>query len=372
MQNYDVIIAGAGPAGLSIARELAPSGLKVLLLDTKPKAESLKYYTCGSFIDPELYGIPKDVLNPLSQSAFCSTNCQVVKKGIAYIVDKRKLLRFLEAEAKKNQNCTIKYGTGIRKVIANRDGVDHLMLDSGNEVKAKVYVDCTGIARAICKKVGIKPLKQYVAFGIEYLVKLKGDSHTADLFVGSRLKGGYGWLFPLNSKQAIVGFGTLDKEDFGDAEPRLKAMWQIQRVNQRSSPKPLEKHKGVSITGIQRHIAEKNVICIGDSALQATPIVGEGIRPIMEASRLAAKSVVDAVKNNDLGLLKNYQDSWSKRYYSKYFYSTVTQRLLRRWSTDDSIMDRGTRRLGKLSDEDCNKLIKGDITLGLIVKSLLK
>src|SRR5258708_39425551 len=47
---YDVIIAGAGPAGSSAAIHLAQAGLSVLLVEQKgfPRAK-----VCGEFISPE-------------------------------------------------------------------------------------------------------------------------------------------------------------------------------------------------------------------------------------------------------------------------------------------------------------------------------
>ncbi len=36
MQSYDVVIVGAGPAGLSCASKLAKSKMKVLLLEQNP------------------------------------------------------------------------------------------------------------------------------------------------------------------------------------------------------------------------------------------------------------------------------------------------------------------------------------------------
>ena len=48
--NYDVIIAGGGPAGASAAIHLAHGGVRVLLLEQKkfPRAK-----LCGEFISPE-------------------------------------------------------------------------------------------------------------------------------------------------------------------------------------------------------------------------------------------------------------------------------------------------------------------------------
>src|SRR5688572_28253419 len=48
--NYDVIIAGGGPAGASAAIHLARGGMRVLLIEQKkfPRAK-----LCGEFISPE-------------------------------------------------------------------------------------------------------------------------------------------------------------------------------------------------------------------------------------------------------------------------------------------------------------------------------
>src|SRR5918999_3908035 len=48
--NYDVIIAGGGPAGASAAIHLARGGVRVLLIEQKkfPRAK-----LCGEFISPE-------------------------------------------------------------------------------------------------------------------------------------------------------------------------------------------------------------------------------------------------------------------------------------------------------------------------------
>ena len=43
---YDVVIAGAGPAGASAAYELAGQGASVLMLDAK---KFPRYKTCGGF-----------------------------------------------------------------------------------------------------------------------------------------------------------------------------------------------------------------------------------------------------------------------------------------------------------------------------------
>ncbi|HEX5889449.1 MAG TPA: FAD-dependent oxidoreductase, partial [Pyrinomonadaceae bacterium] len=78
--QYDVIIAGAGPAGSSAAIHLATRGLKVLLVEQKkfPRPK-----LCGEFISPECedhfekLGVARSIIcsdpAPISETVFYSS-----------------------------------------------------------------------------------------------------------------------------------------------------------------------------------------------------------------------------------------------------------------------------------------------------------
>lgn len=372
MENYDVVIAGAGPAGLSLARELNNSGLSILVLDMKSSAEDLGYHTCGSFINLKEFGLPKSIANPIYKNTFSSENAYFEKKGIAYILDKGKLLAFLEREAKKNPRCKITYNLRIAKVNTGKEGVEHIVLGDGKKIKGRIYVDCTGYNRIISSKVGIRPIAQHIALGREYLVPLKKGEHVSELFVGKSLKGGYGWIFPLSKKRVIVGFGTLNKRLFPMVETYLRDMWKLKKVSERCQLKPLRRESGISATGIQTRLVRKNVACLGDSALQATPIVGEGVRPIMAASRLLALAIAESFATDDIRQLQSYERKWKSLYGSRYFNSAMLQRIIRGGSSHDFLMDMGTRWLGKLPSEKVIQLMSGDITSASLAKAILR
>jgi len=80
MEDYDLIIVGAGPAGLCLASELSDSNLKILVLDKKKNAEDVHYNTSGSFIDPNEWNLPSDILNPINKICFFSSNAVAEKK----------------------------------------------------------------------------------------------------------------------------------------------------------------------------------------------------------------------------------------------------------------------------------------------------
>jgi digeranylgeranylglycerophospholipid reductase len=281
------------------------------------------------------------------------------------------LLRYLERDAKARGNVIVEYLAIIDYIEFTATGVASVSYRQNAKRRTAtgtIFADCSGMGVVLSKR-AIVPLRPTLAVGIEYLVPLKREPHTIDLFVDSELKGGYGWIFPLNSKTAIVGFGTLCEDSFKDIESSLQKMWQIPRVSERCALKPSRRDISVLRTGKPlKRFSAGNVVVIGDAAIQANPLAGEGIRFVMDAARTAAKSIRAALRTHDLGKLQEYDHAWSKKYRRKYLLAERLQRAIKRWSNDDKKLDAGVRVLARLPDETFARLLSGDINYLLLAK----
>ena len=367
MADYDLIIVGAGPAGLCLASELADSNLKILLLDKKKNAEDVQYNTSGSFIDPEEWQLPSDILNPIDKMYFTSRNEQAIKKVRGYTINRKKLLTFFENKARQNKNFEIKYNSLVQKFDSNK------LFYSGGEATAKIYVDCSGISAIIGSKLGVVPRKPVIAVGMEYQVPYQGEKNEADLLVSSQLKGGYGWVFSNDDQTAIVGYGTFLPEHFVKVEKYLKSLWQIERVAKRCELRPLEKKTAVLRTGSPiKNFIYQNLMVLGDSSLQANPIVGEGVRFVMDSARMAAGYIRQTIKNNNLDLLNGYNNQWRKKYYRQYKLAFKIQQKLKTITADDKKLDFGTRTVSKMSDKSFERLLKGELNYPFLAKIALR
>ena len=376
MKKYDLIIVGAGPAGLSLARELAQTNYHILILDEKKNAGDVRYDTAGSFIDIKNWGLPKDVVHPIRSGYFFSKNTCVYQKGEAKIIRRTKLLRFLEQEALVNQNLEIKYHSLIGKISSGErviTSVVYVHEGKEQEVIARLFVDCSGVSAILGKEIGLVSHRFPEALGFEYVVPLKCEGETIDLFVGRDLPGGYGWIFPISEKEAIIGYGTLDKKYFPQAEKILDSMWQLPRVQKRCVFKDQKKNTGILRTSNPlKRFTLKNVMLIGDTAYQANPLVGEGIRFVMDASRMAAKAISQSLEQNDLALLRLYDEEWVQKYYKQYKIAYLIQRLLVFATKYDWLLDLGTSCLQKLSSAECMRLMKADLDYPFLFKILWK
>ncbi len=112
-------------------------------MDKKKNAEDVQYNTSGSFIKPKEWNIPNRILNPINKVYFSSKNEAVVKK-----------------------------------------------------ISARIFADCSGVGVILGKEMKIALVKPIIGVGMEYLAPLIKERHTSDLFIGSNLEGGYGWIFP--------------------------------------------------------------------------------------------------------------------------------------------------------------------------------
>lgn len=372
VEQYDIVIVGAGPAGLQLSRELR--GLRVLVLDRKRAPEDVQYNTAGSFINPHEWGIPDGICNPITTWRFFSRSASFQKPVHGWVINRRKLLAFMDADARR-QGTTVRYETivtGVEHANGRIESITYVRDGRKGKVQARIFADCSGTGVALGNPLGIAPLRSPQAVGVEYLVRLKNEHSVVDLIVGSKVRGGYGWVFPLDKTHAIVGAGTLDKSRFSQVEDMLRGLWDLPEVRAHVDATPIERYAAVLRTGSPpRHLVRGNLILVGDTAMQSNPLVGEGIRFAMRTAHLAADPVRQALREGD-GALARYERAWRAAYARPWGVALRLQDAIRAHSKSDRRMDVGVRFLARLSTQEFSKLLRGEVTYRWLISVGLK
>lgn len=349
--NYNVVIVGGGAAGLMLARELGKFKQKTLVLERKKELLNFSFKTLGSFINLEEFGLSKNVVaQKIDTIGLYSENVKrtiktekIFKEDVeigTYILDKELLHKELLESIDKNY-VDFKTGVYITDIIKNNEGNYSSVKDKkGNSYSATIIVDASGTVGVLSKNIGLQSKKVKHATGLEFNVKYKGKPDEAHLFIGKTYKGGYGWIFPLKNKRAIVGFGTFDNDKIGNLKKEFEEILETPKIkNLVEKDNNIAEGGSIPLTPVLKKFIDKNLICVGDSVSQVNPIVGEGYKFIFESAIMASKAINDALKENNFQKLCSYEEIWKSRFYKNYVRSKKKQDLLINYSKNDFLMD---------------------------------
>ena len=364
MGNYDVVIVGAGAAGIILARELGNAKKQVLLLDKKENLLHFSFNTLGSFIDLDKFNLSEDVVaQKINEVIIASKN---LKSGIdcnLYILDKAKLHEELLNSLDKNY-VTLKNKTSIKRIIRNNKNFTEVIDKDRISYKGKIFVDASGTKGVLSKKHNLAPKQPALATGVEYNVKYKGNPEKAYLLIGKDYKGGYGWIFPLKDKRAIIGFGTFEDDVVKELKQRLNAILELKSIK-KLVEKDNNKVEGgsIPITPVLDKFVLNNLVCVGDSVSQVNPIVGEGYKFIFESSLMASKSIIKSLNANSFDELKEYEKKWRYRFLENYKRSKKAQQTIFKMSGSNLAVNAGLL-LSKLRSNSSNlKSLSGEYDL---------
>lgn len=351
-QQFDVIIAGAGPAGSTCAIALKKSGLKVALIDkdTFPRDK-----ICGDAVSSVTKRVLRQI-NPeletqlldfapkvnITHAKLHSPNFKTLEIGFSKVGHCIKRIDFdnwLFNHAIQNDDITVYQQTKLKDVEII-GGQVRATLDNGNVLEAKVIVGCDGAHSMVAKKLANFKVdrKHYSGAVRQYYKNVKGLSgNSLEVYFLKGYLPGYFWIFPLSENEANVGFGmlsdTIAKEKINLKERMHNIIHQIPQVAERfKDATPLEDVKGFGLPlGSKKYaISGHRFMLCGDAASLIDPFSGEGIETAMESGKFAAEQILASFPNDafDPSTLKAYDERVYKKMWSNFKNHYLFQRIL--------------------------------------------
>ncbi|MGD6807968.1 MAG: geranylgeranyl reductase family protein [Candidatus Bathyarchaeia archaeon] len=344
MEKYDVVVVGAGTAGCLAAKTVAEKGLKVCIVEKKPKAE-IGEKICGDALGDhhlKTLGLEKPtggeleakidgikIYSPDENTIFTIAD----KDFVGHILNRRLFGQWLlkkatDAGAQLQDNMNFR-GPIIEKGAVVGINAKNMKTGKVSEIRAKVTVDATGyfamVRKQLPAEMGIdRELDNADVEAcyreIRQLKQETEDTRFCGIYLNQKASpGGYVWIFPKGNARVNVGIGTCMRPT-GYPNPK-------EQLYKTAFSKPMFNGSTV-ITGgawfdpVRRpldNMVSNGVVLVGDAASLVNPIHGGGIGPSMLSGFYAGQQIVEALGKGEptkealWGYNKKYINTYGKK-----------------------------------------------------------
>ncbi len=334
MQNYDVVIIGAGPAGSTAALSLKKSGLKVVLCE---KAAFPREKICGDGLCDRSINTLKAISKLYFKELFAEINPLKIQKAAlvyknryhtlnfnnyGFTVPRIEFDEFLVSRVKRDcSNVEVIENTKIINISRSGEFIE--VMAKEKVMKAKFLIFADGAHSKLADVfTGNKRMK--AENGLAVRAYFRGIQHLEEDCIEMHLKKtylpGYFWIFPLRNGLANVGFGYHLKYAHKNSSSikNIFRQWVNSDLKERfSKAEQVSSLKGglvpFSNNSYKNH--GDNYVIAGDSAGLVDPLSGGGIGNAMFSGREAALQAMRCFENNDFSATqtKNYSYALKKR-----------------------------------------------------------
>jgi flavin-dependent dehydrogenase len=326
MEKYDVIVVGAGLAGLQTARLLAQRDYRILLVDRKPALDQ-SIHTTGIFVRRTLehFAFPADCLGPpvrhVTLYSPARRAMEMVSPFDEFRVGRMGLLyqRFLQQAVRAGVEWMP--ATGYVEHARLEDETIVRLESSGHvrSVRTRYIIGADGANSRVGHDLGLEVNREWIV-GVEEVlagVPLDGPPRF-HCFLDPRLAPGYlAWLVH-DGEEVHLGVGGY-RARFDPMKALRQFRASIGGIVDLSNARLIERRGGrIPVGGVLRHIANDRGLLVGDAAGAVSPLTAGGLDPCMRLSTFAARIVGDYLQTGDPATLADYSgDLFRARFISR-------------------------------------------------------
>ena len=347
--DYDVIVAGGGPAGSSAAIHLATRGARVLLAEQKkfPRAK-----LCGEFISPECLdhfarlGVGDRMMAAggarLTRTVFYSRGGRSVSVPSEWFSNQAGALGLSRAEmdyklleGAREAGVEVMEETQVCGLIIDGQRMRGVHLKSGDSLKdatATVTIDATGRTRSLSRRLN-GDLTRQTRKRRPPLVAFKAHLENAQVVPGACeiyfYPGGYGGLSGVENGLSNLCFIAAAKDVRACESDAERVMREVVTRNSRagytlSRAQTCSEWLGVSLESFGRHelVPADGLLTVGDAAAFIDPFTGSGMLMALESGEAAAGVIIEHLANlkngaSFKGLARDYCRIYQRHFESR-------------------------------------------------------
>lgn len=354
MNQFDVIVVGAGPGGSCAALGLARGGARVLLLD---KFDFPRDKPCGDFIGRQAYTLSQRLgVAPARFAAYPpleGVQMRTPNDKYIYLAGKRAGAASRIIPRRVFDKALVKLAVEAGATFA-RSQVSDLLWDNGRvagikgptgEIKAPLVIGADGWSSVVARGMGLT-LNEKATTGIAiraYFEGVKGLNNMVAFHFPETILPGYGWLFPVGSDGgANVGLGLIAEEYGKQANGSLNRLFErfLAQTEALAGARQVGKSRSWPLAlgwQSQRPLAAPGAMLVGDAACLVGPLTGAGIYPAMRSGLLAAETALRALAQGDYTL--NTLSQYEKRVRREFRWRLKAEEAAQRWLRDPRHMN---------------------------------
>ena len=363
MNQFDLLIVGAGPAGSFAAELLAKQGARVALFDGRPPGEPK---ACGGGVTAKALKAWPTLLNAVGRTIneldlYSPSGKRLhLELDEPFAVYSRVAFDGYLRERAREAGAQVFAEKISARTIKRIDGAWHVKSESG-EWSGSVLIAADGANSGIAKMLAgpLSPSDMEVAFGYRAPLPPNGSAPTVVAFLPRWV--GYAWAFP---RPDHISFGIATTQDAFEHQPLDDLLWRFMigyyrqpdsanvnfwKDDQNNSEttairRDLEttaERYAARIPGLAANTWDQRITCgddwalLGDAAGFADPVTGEGIYYALRSAELLAESYAR-------GDLKSYETAWRedfgaelrraaqmrRRFYGNFWGAPFTERMI--------------------------------------------
>lgn len=310
--NFDVIIIGAGPAGLTAGYLLTKYGIKCAIIE---KDRFPREKLCGGIITNKTFGLIKSIYEEVPKPDWYISRVDVYDKDeficSSRLTDKLKIVDRKEFdywlyEKYIESGGVIFEDTRVIKMLKDKCS---LITDTCTIFNYKYLVGADGV-NSVVRRLINKDFK-LSGFCAQITKNTIYTTHIAKVRANTTNKG-YTWELP-RKKKMVIGTGGYLK----DANNIVSYLQNVEAEDGIFYP---IKGAGIPYGDYIRNVQYDNIFLIGDAAGLADPITGEGIYYAIKSAKILANCLQCNTKDFVKGIRKLQNEIFINEILKQLFY----------------------------------------------------
>jgi geranylgeranyl reductase family protein len=285
MESFDVVIIGAGPAGLKCAESLGNSKFKVLLLE---KNKEIGPKVCAGGLtekDIEYLRIPNDLIDFQYDriKLHVKSTCSIIKheNNFIFTIDRKNLGQWQLKKLEQYKNIEVRVNSKVSRIEKQ-----HILV-SGKKIAYKYLVGADGSTSVVKRYLGIK--SKDIGIGIQYIIPTKKYKELEIFFDPKLFSSWYAWIFP-HKNYVSIGCGGSSK---GLSSKVLKNNFK-KWLDKKNIDISKAKYEAFMLVSDYHGYQFENIYLVGDAGGFVSGLTGEGIYPALVSGEEIGKHILNS------------------------------------------------------------------------------